>query len=99
MISLKIVKGKNNEIKSKNKNYLTITYTDEIGRLYKVSDIVISRAGATTINELKALSKKAILIPLSSSTSRGDQVVNAQKVCQTNNSFLMIEDETIKIVK
>ncbi len=87
--------GKNNSTSVKYKNYLPLTYTNEIGRLFKVSDIVISRAGATTINELNALGKKAIFVPLSKTSSRGDQVINAQKATAQNNSFLMIEDENL----
>lgn len=48
------------------KNYYVAEhfFDDEIGYLYKISHLVISRAGANTFFELIALKKPAILIPL-----------------------------------
>ncbi|MBZ3906532.1 UDP-N-acetylglucosamine--N-acetylmuramyl-(pentapeptide) pyrophosphoryl-undecaprenol N-acetylglucosamine transferase [Streptomyces griseiscabiei] len=43
-----------------------------------LADLVIGRAGATTLAELEALGKRAVLIPLPASVSRGDQLVNAE---------------------
>lgn len=39
-------------------------FDDEIGFIFSVSDMVVSRAGANTITELVALEKPAVLIPL-----------------------------------
>ncbi len=48
------------------KNYFLRTHflTEEIGHVYKLADLVISRSGANTIIELVALKKPSILIPL-----------------------------------
>ncbi|MGW0333553.1 UDP-N-acetylglucosamine--N-acetylmuramyl-(pentapeptide) pyrophosphoryl-undecaprenol N-acetylglucosamine transferase [Streptomyces sp. NPDC003011] len=43
-----------------------------------LADLVVGRAGATTLAELEALGKRAVLIPLPASVSRGDQLVNAE---------------------
>ena len=51
---------------------------DELKDLFALSDIVISRAGANAICELLALRKPNLLIPLSASASRGDQILNAR---------------------
>lgn len=59
--------------------YYPIEYADNIEDYYACVDIVISRAGAGVIAELKALGKRAILIPLPDNCSRGDQKVNADK--------------------
>jgi UDP-N-acetylglucosamine--N-acetylmuramyl-(pentapeptide) pyrophosphoryl-undecaprenol N-acetylglucosamine transferase len=45
--------------------------------LFALADVVISRAGATTLFELLALQKPALLIPLPLGASRGDQILNA----------------------
>lgn len=89
------ITGKSHPSNITAKNYFHLSYTDDIGRLYKVSDIVISRAGATTINELNALNKKAVFIPLSQSSSRGDQIINAQRATKENELFCMIKEEEL----
>lgn len=89
------ITGKNNPSNVKLGGYMPITFTSDIGKLLKASDIVISRAGATAINELRALNKKSILIPLSKKASRGDQIINAQKVCKENKLFKVILDEEL----
>jgi UDP-N-acetylglucosamine--N-acetylmuramyl-(pentapeptide) pyrophosphoryl-undecaprenol N-acetylglucosamine transferase len=45
--------------------------------LFALAEVVISRAGATTLFELAALRKPSLLIPLPLSASRGDQILNA----------------------
>ncbi|MDR2592221.1 MAG: undecaprenyldiphospho-muramoylpentapeptide beta-N-acetylglucosaminyltransferase [Chitinispirillales bacterium] len=50
----------------------------ELPDLFAMADIVISRAGATTLFELLALCKPALLIPLGTAASRGDQILNAE---------------------
>ena len=51
--------------------------TDELPDLIAASDLVISRAGASTLWENAALGKPSILIPLGTGASRGDQQKNA----------------------
>ncbi len=50
---------------------------EEQPHLFAMSDIVVSRAGATTLFEILALRKLNILVPLSKKASRGDQIFNA----------------------
>lgn len=59
--------------------YHSIEFCNAMQDLYQTADIVISRAGAGVVGELKALGKKSILIPLSQSQSRGDQIENAKQ--------------------
>ena len=80
--------GKGKDVTIDNPYYLSIPYADNMGELYKCSDVVISRAGATSIAEIKTLNKKAILLPLSKKASRGDQIKNANAVkCATIRVF------------
>lgn len=46
---------------------------------YAASDIIISRGGASNLFEISALGKPAIIIPLSTASSRGDQIDNAME--------------------
>lgn len=79
-------KGKGSNVVKE--GYLPIEFSQNIGQLYKCADIVVSRAGATAISEIRALGKKAILIPLSKKASRGDQIKNAKYVeCDTIKVF------------
>ena len=57
--------------------YIPLPYADDMASLYAVSDVVLSRAGATAVAELSALGKKALFVPLPKGVSRGDQLDNA----------------------
>lgn len=57
--------GKNNKNNIKQPNYISFEYYDKINNLFALSDLVISRAGSNAINEILALKKPNILIPLS----------------------------------
>ena len=71
---------------------------DELKDLFALSDIVISRAGANAICELLALRKPNLLIPLSASASRGDQILNARSFERQGYSVVLEEEELNKQV-
>ncbi len=75
--------------------YTQFDFTDQIGHLYAMADIVVSRAGATTLMELLALKKICILIPLSRSATRGDQVENA-RYYESEGVVVMIEERDLQ---
>lgn len=62
--------------------------------IFALADLVISRAGANSICELKALHKPNILIPLSSNASRGDQLLNAHSF-EKQGFSVVVEEEII----
>jgi UDP-N-acetylglucosamine--N-acetylmuramyl-(pentapeptide) pyrophosphoryl-undecaprenol N-acetylglucosamine transferase len=66
---------------------------DELADLFACTDIVISRAGANVIFELLALRKPALLIPLTKSSSRGDQIQNARNFASNGYSMLLLQEE------
>jgi len=53
---------------------------DELKDVYAASDVVVSRGGANSLAEIASLEKMAVIIPLNTVSSRGDQITNA-KVC------------------
>ena len=65
----------------------------ELKDLFAMADVVISRAGANAICELLALKKPNILIPLPASSSRGDQLLNAQSFESQGFSIVLNEDD------
>ena len=74
------IRGRGNlDLSLHRKGYVQYEYVDkEIGDIYAMSDIVVSRGGANSLAELAMLKKKAVIVPLGSHASRGDQVDNAR---------------------
>lgn len=73
--------------------YVQYEYMGEpLCHLFAVADVVISRAGANAICELLALRKPALLIPLSTAASRGDQILNANSF-QKQGFVSVLEEE------
>jgi UDP-N-acetylglucosamine--N-acetylmuramyl-(pentapeptide) pyrophosphoryl-undecaprenol N-acetylglucosamine transferase len=68
---------------------------DEMADALWLADVVIGRAGATTLAELDALGKPAVLIPLPLSVSRGDQIVNAETFARTHSVVVLPDDENL----
>ena len=59
--------------------YSQYEYIDkELPDLFALSDLVLSRAGANSVFELLALNKPSVLVPLTSASTRGDQLLNAR---------------------
>ena len=87
-------KGKLDESLKGLQGYAQFEYIqDELKDLFALADIVISRAGANAICELLALRKPNLLIPLSASASRGDQILNARSFERQKFSMVLEEEE------
>ena len=66
---------------------------EELPDLFALADIVISRAGANAICEIRELHKPNLLIPLSAKASRGDQILNARSFERQGYSMVLEEEE------
>lgn len=76
------------------KGYKQFEYVkSELKDIFAMTDLVISRAGANSICELLALKKPNILIPLPATSSRGDQLLNAQSFESQGYSLVLHEDD------
>ena len=64
----------------------------QMGEAYAVSDIVISRAGATTLAELTALGKPAVLVPYPYATGH-HQELNARKLFDMGAAKIILDSE------
>lgn len=64
--------------------------SDDMGLALAAADVVVGRAGATTIAELATLSKPAILVP--NSSMAGHQVANAQLLARSGAVRVIGED-------
>ena len=67
--------------------------SEELPDLFAAADLMISRAGANVINELAAIKKPAILIPLGTDQSRGDQILNAESFSRRGFSAVLKEED------
>lgn len=65
----------------------------ELSDFFALADLVISRAGANAICEILALHLPNILIPLSASASRGDQILNARSFEKQGFSYVIEEEQ------
>lgn len=82
--------GKNNLFKiipASSIKYEQLEYIDDIGTLYAWADVIICRAGASTISELRIVRKPSILIPFPKATDN-HQFFNALEL-QNENLFPM----------
>lgn len=76
------------------KGYKQFEYVrEELPHIFAMSNIIISRAGATTLYEILALKKPNILVPLSKAASRGDQILNANSFKNQGFSHVLQEED------
>jgi len=76
--------------------YKAYEYIDEqLPDFYRITDLVIARSGANTLAEIEALKIPAILIPIGSSASRGEQLLNAFAYQEKHEGTIVIEDELL----
>jgi len=81
-------------IKGKVKNYRVFQFLKEhMGDVLAASDLIVSRAGAGAIYEIAYLEKPSILIPLSRSASRGEQVLNARYFSEKRAAIYIDEEQ------
>jgi UDP-N-acetylglucosamine--N-acetylmuramyl-(pentapeptide) pyrophosphoryl-undecaprenol N-acetylglucosamine transferase len=74
-------------------NIKVVPYIDDMSRLIKVTDIMISRAGATTMSEIIALNVPSILIP-SPYVTDNHQFKNANDL-KEKDAALLIEEKDL----
>ncbi|MEO4054869.1 undecaprenyldiphospho-muramoylpentapeptide beta-N-acetylglucosaminyltransferase [Solibacillus sp. CAU 1738] len=68
--------------------------TTELPDLLHAANYIVSRAGSNSIFEFLALQKPMLLIPLSASKSRGDQILNA-KLFKKQGFAEVLEEESL----
>ncbi len=83
-------------IKAKYKNYVQKKFTNQIASLMQNCDLVISRSGAGTINELIKTGKPSILIPYPNSKNN-HQEKNAMILTSIGGSILIDQNKFSKI--
>jgi UDP-N-acetylglucosamine--N-acetylmuramyl-(pentapeptide) pyrophosphoryl-undecaprenol N-acetylglucosamine transferase len=72
-------------------------FIDRMDLAYKAADLVISRAGASSISELSLLGKPVILVP-SPNVSEDHQTKNAMALVTKNAAILVTDDEANNVL-
>lgn len=69
------------------------SYGADFPLLMRSADVVVARAGAGTIWELAATGVPSILVPLSTTASRGDQLDNAERFAQAGATIVFSDPD------
>jgi UDP-N-acetylglucosamine--N-acetylmuramyl-(pentapeptide) pyrophosphoryl-undecaprenol N-acetylglucosamine transferase len=86
-----------NKIAFTDKYYKSVEFATNIEDYFALADIVVSRAGATSLAELNSLNKKMILIPLpKGGASRGDQELNAAYYAKSGAAYVIRQENLSK---
>lgn len=73
-------------------NYISFEYLNrELSHVYAITDVCLSRAGASAICELSSLKIPAVYIPLGTDGSRGDQILNARKMEEIGGAMMILQ--------
>lgn len=104
-ISIIHITGKKNyyEVKERyreagllDENLILLDYYEDMNDIYSISDLIISRSGASTIAELIYTKKPAILIPLPSAANN-HQYENARFLFENGCAIITKDDEKLPI--
>ena len=80
---------------SENNNIQVLSFIDRMDLVYAAADVVISRAGASSVSELCVVGKPVIFIP-SPNVSEDHQTKNAQAILDKKGGLMIKESELDK---
>ena len=83
--------GKNNPIPEPGDSYRALPYIEDMAHCYLAADLLISRSGAVTCVEAKALSRYSLFIPLP--IGNGEQALNATELVQAGRARIVTQSE------
>ncbi len=72
--------------------YDLVAYEDDMATVYAAADLVVSRAGATTVAELAAVGVPAVLVPLPGAPD-DHQTANARRLASAGAATVVRDDE------
>lgn len=90
------VRKRYEESKLLNENLILLDYYENMNEIYLISNLIISRSGASTIAELIYTKKPALLIPLPSAASN-HQYENARFLFEHGCAIIIKDDEKLSI--
>lgn len=79
--------GRSNSLPAATENYHPIAYLDQMADAYLASDLIITRSGAVTCSEFRALGRYALFIPLP--VGNGEQFYNARTLADEGRAQIV----------
>ena len=83
--------GKANALPMQASGYRPVSYVDSMGDAYLASDLVISRSGAVTCSEFRALGRYALFVPLP--IGNGEQLYNARALIEASRAEVVEQSD------
>jgi UDP-N-acetylglucosamine--N-acetylmuramyl-(pentapeptide) pyrophosphoryl-undecaprenol N-acetylglucosamine transferase len=77
---------------SEKDNVQVVSFIDRMDLIYAAADVIISRAGASSVSELSLVGKPVIFIP-SPNVAEDHQTKNAKAVVDKKGALLLMENE------
>jgi len=91
--------GRNNinnfEVTNKKINYKQLEYIDDMNEKYNWCNVIISRAGASTVSELRVVKRPTIIVPFPQATDN-HQYFNAMELKKEDGFLVEILDQSKK---
>ncbi len=83
-------------------NVTVVPYIEEMAVAFAISDLIVSRAGATTLAEITGCGKAAILVPWRGATDdhqlKNARVLEHEEACRLASDEIMVRHELVRLV-
>jgi UDP-N-acetylglucosamine--N-acetylmuramyl-(pentapeptide) pyrophosphoryl-undecaprenol N-acetylglucosamine transferase len=83
-------------------NVVVVPYIDQMSTAFAIADLVVSRAGATTLAEITGCGKAAILVPWRGATDdhqlENARVLEREEACRLAGDEIMVRHELVRLV-
>jgi UDP-N-acetylglucosamine--N-acetylmuramyl-(pentapeptide) pyrophosphoryl-undecaprenol N-acetylglucosamine transferase len=83
-------------------NVVVVPYIDQMAVAFAIADLVVSRAGATTLAEITSCGKPAILVPWRGATDdhqlENARVLEREEACRLADDEIMVRHELVRLV-
>lgn len=86
-----IMARSSNLLASAKGGYEVVGHIDNMGNALALADLVVSRSGAGTITDIRAVGKPSVLVPLMSNI--GDQIRNARALVDAGAAIALVGDD------
>jgi len=90
--------GRLNQLPASLHGYQAVSYVDQMADAYLAADLIISRSGAVTCSEFRALGRYALFVPLP--IGNGEQMVNATSLVDAGRARVIYQKQfTVRYIE
>jgi UDP-N-acetylglucosamine--N-acetylmuramyl-(pentapeptide) pyrophosphoryl-undecaprenol N-acetylglucosamine transferase len=83
-------------------NVVVVPYIEQMAVAFAIADLIVSRAGATTLAEITSCGKPAILVPWRGATDdhqlENARVLEREEACRLAGDEIMVRHELVRLV-